>query len=68
MEHLYKAQKKIELDGDGSITVTVSSSSPIDEADYMILRPDAAKNMAECLTDFANAMRPPGSPKIGENE
>ena len=58
----YELKRKIDLAGDGSITVTVSSSSPIDEADYMVLRPDVAREMAQYLTSLANALRPLDTP------
>lgn len=63
-KHEFQIKKKIDLPGGGSITVTVSSPSPIKEEDYLILKPQAAQNMAECLVSMANAMRPPDSKEI----
>jgi hypothetical protein len=60
----YEVVRKVDLPGGGAMTVTVSSPSPIDEADYLILRDDTAIAMGECLVDLANAMRPPDSPAI----
>lgn len=54
-----EVKRTYPLDSGGSVTVTVSMEGPIDERDFMILRPDAAKAMASCLSDLANAMRPP---------
>ena len=56
----YEAKRKIDLPQGGSVTVTVTSDSPISEDDFMILRPQAAIEMARCLTDLAEALRPTG--------
>lgn len=60
----YKVSRKTDLAGGGSVTVTVASSAPIDEADYMILRPDAATEVGRCLVSMANALRPPDTPEV----
>jgi hypothetical protein len=64
MEKLpYSISQKTDLPGGGSITVTVASGVPIVEADYIILRPGAAAELAECLSGLANALHPPDSKK-----
>jgi hypothetical protein len=57
-------KRKVDLPGGGTATVTVQSSDPIDERDYLILRPQAATEMSYCLVSMANTLRPPDSPEI----
>jgi hypothetical protein len=54
----YEIKREIALPNGGKVTVTVSSPEPMDEKDYLILRPQAAIEMAACLADLADAMRP----------
>ena len=51
----YKLSKTVAFPGGGSLTVTIRSSSPINEQDYLILRPDTARATAETLASIANA-------------
>jgi hypothetical protein len=60
----YEAKRKVDLPGGGTVTVTVRSSDPIDEREYIILQPQAASEMSNCLVSMANALRPLDSPKI----
>ena len=55
MKHVVK--RKIDLPQGGSVTVTVSSDAPISEDDFMILRPQAAVQMANCLIDLGEALK-----------
>lgn len=41
----------------GAVTVTIKSADPINEADYFLLRRDAALSMAECLVGMADVMK-----------
>jgi hypothetical protein len=54
----YEIKREIALPKGGKVTVIVSSPEPMDEKDYLILRPQAAIEMAACLADLADAMRP----------
>jgi hypothetical protein len=54
----HEVKRKIDLPGGGSVTVTVQADEPIREEDFMVLRPQAAIEMAECLKDLASALRP----------
>ena len=54
----YEIKREIALPNGGKVTVTISSPEPMDEKDYMILQPQAAIEMASCLADLADAMRP----------
>jgi len=60
----YEVKKKIDLPGGGTVTVTVKSSEPIHERDYLILRPQTATEMSHCLVSIANALRAPDTPEI----
>jgi len=60
----YEVKRKVDLPGGGSVTVTVQSSDPINERQYMILQPKAATEMSRCLVSMANALRPPDSAEI----
>ncbi|HWF09932.1 MAG TPA: hypothetical protein VG297_15800 [Bryobacteraceae bacterium] len=60
----YEARKKIEFPGGGGITVTVKSHKPIDEDEYLILKPQAAAEISSCLVTIANALRTPDTPEI----
>lgn len=60
----YQVKKAIDLPGGGTVTVTVSSPEPINERDYMILRPQTATEMSNCLVSLANALRMPGTAEI----
>jgi hypothetical protein len=57
-KYKYEIKRKIEMPNGGSITVTVSQPDPINEADYLILKPQAAIEMANCLMDLAKAFKP----------
>jgi hypothetical protein len=61
---LYEVSRVVDLPGGGNATVTVRSEEPIDEAAYLILRPQAAREMSNCLVSIANALRPPLCPEI----
>lgn len=63
-EHKHKVTKTLELPDGSSVTVTITSSDPIDEADYLMLRPTAMQEMADTLTSLGNAMRPLGTPEL----
>lgn len=54
---MHEVKKTFKLQAGGSVTVTVRSSAPIDESDFMILRESAAVNMAECLMDLGEALK-----------
>lgn len=56
--------RKIDLPGGGRLKISIVSPDPIRAEDYLILRPDAAVALTECLTDLANAFRPPDSPEF----
>jgi hypothetical protein len=60
----YETKRRVELPGGGTVTVTVQSSDPIDEREYLILQPQAATEMSYCLVSMANALRSPDSPEI----
>jgi hypothetical protein len=60
----FEVKRKIDLPGGGTVTVTVQSSDPIDEREYLILRSQPATEMSYCLVSMANALRPPDSPEI----
>lgn len=60
----YEVSKTVDLPGGGSVTVTVQSAEPIDEREYLILRPQAATEMSHCLVSMANALRSPDTPEI----
>ena len=59
MEKNYKVEKTVVMDDGSEITVTVTSSEPVNPKDYLILREDAMKNMGECLASMGMAMAPP---------
>jgi hypothetical protein len=60
----YETKKQMTLPGGGKVTVTVKSPTPIDERDYLILKPQAATEMSSCLVEIANALRAPNTPEI----
>jgi hypothetical protein len=60
----YEVKKKVDLPGGGAVTVTVQSSDPIDEREFLILQPQAAAEMSSCLVSMANALRSPDTPEI----
>jgi hypothetical protein len=60
----FEVSKKVGLPGGGTVTVTIQSSGPINESDYLILQPQAATEMSYCLASMANALKPPESPEI----
>jgi len=60
----YNVSKTVTYPSGAKITVNISSPDPINEADYLILREDALKNMGECMVDLGNAFRPPNSPEM----
>jgi hypothetical protein len=60
----YEVSRKVNLPGGGTVTVTIKSSEPIDEKVYLILQPQAAIEMSNCLASMANALRPPDTPEV----
>jgi hypothetical protein len=60
----YQLSKKVDIGGGATVTVTVTSSEPIDERDHFIFQPEAATEMSHCLVSMANALRPAGSSRI----
>jgi hypothetical protein len=67
----YEVSKKVDFPGGGTVTVTIKSSGPINEKDYLVLQPQAATEMSYCLASIANALRPPGTLEVrldGGNE
>lgn len=63
-ELAHEVKRQIEFPAGGTVTVTVRSSDPIDEKDYLILQPQAAIEMSYCLANMANALRPPDCPEV----
>lgn len=60
-KYAHTVKRQYSLPDGTKITVTISQNTPINEADYMILRESAATEMAHCLMDLGNAMKPPRS-------
>jgi hypothetical protein len=60
----HELTRRLPTPSGGSVTVTIRSEAPINEADYLILQPTAAIEAAVVLESLGNALRPPGTPKI----
>jgi len=56
----HEISKTVALKDGGNITVTVTSSEPIDPTEYFVLgNANALREMGEHLTSLANAIAPP---------
>lgn len=56
-------KRVVKMPQGGTVTVTVTSTEPIREEDFLILRPQAAIEMAHCLMDLGNALAPSEKPE-----
>ena len=61
----YEETADITLPSGGKIACHIQSSTPIDRADYLMLKsPAALVEMGNCMVDLANSLRPPDTKEI----